>query len=163
MQRGGGLGTFGARGRSESGLAHGAARESAPLRARLRRSRCAPGFRVQPGGRGTDVGFMLMCHACNTRFEEGVGACPSCGRRASEHAVEVGATTAGALGSTLPPAHPMEAPVDRETTLEEREIVNPVLEGEVSPPSVRRKREPLLALSRDSAPAALKLANRQVS
>lgn len=52
--------------------------------------------------------------------------------------------------------------MDRETTLEEREIVNPVLEGEVSPPSVRRKREPLLALSRDSAPAALKLANRQI-
>ena len=103
-----------------------------------------------------------MCHACNTRFEEGEGACPSCGRRVSEHAVVVEATTAGPVGAKLPPAHPMEDPVDNEVILEEREVSDPVLEGEVSPPSVRRKREPLLALSRDSLPTAVNLATRQI-
>ena len=56
----------------------------------------------------------------------------------------------------------MEDPVKNETTLAEREVVDPVLDGEVSPPSVRRKREPLLALSRDSNPAAVNLATRQI-
>ena len=37
---------------------------------------------------------MLVCHACNTRFDEGEAACPSCGRRASEHAADVDAVTA---------------------------------------------------------------------
>ena len=52
--------------------------------------------------------------------------------------------------------------MDNEVILEEREVSDPVLEGEVSPPSVRRKREPLLALSRDSLPTAVNLATRQI-
>jgi hypothetical protein len=52
---------------------------------------------------------MLMCRACNTRFDTGAHACPSCGRRAAEHAVEAGAPT-GATNpdmTPLPPATPM--------------------------------------------------------
>ena len=105
---------------------------------------------------------MLVCHACNTRFDEGEAACPSCGRRASEHAADVDAVTASGPGASLPPARPMEDPVASETVLDEREVVDPVLEAEVSPPTVRRKREPLLALSRDAGPAAVNLAARQI-
>ena len=50
-----------------------------------------------------------MCRACNTRFDADAFACPSCGRRAAEHAVEAGAAT-GATNpdmTPLPPATPM--------------------------------------------------------
>jgi hypothetical protein len=63
---------------------------------------------------------MLMCRACNTRFDADAFACPSCGRRAAEHAVEAGAAT----GTTnpdmtpLPPATPM-VEVDEVDEMEE--------------------------------------------
>jgi hypothetical protein len=65
---------------------------------------------LQPGLRSADSDSMLMCRACNTRFDADAHACPSCGRRAAEHAVEAGAAT-GATNpdmTPLPPASPME-------------------------------------------------------
>ena len=50
---------------------------------------------------------MLMCRGCNTRFESGREACPSCGRRAKTHAVEDGASDSGLPPmTTLPAARP---------------------------------------------------------
>jgi len=56
----------------------------------------------------------------------------------------------------------MENSLSGESTMNEQEVADPVLDGEVSPPSVRRKREPLLALARDSAPAPVHLATPQI-
>ena len=50
---------------------------------------------------------MLMCRGCNTRFESGREACPSCGRRAKTHAVDDGASDSGHPPMTsLPVARP---------------------------------------------------------
>jgi hypothetical protein len=45
---------------------------------------------LQPEPRHADPFTMLVCKACNTRFGTKMGACPNCGRRAAEHAVEEG-------------------------------------------------------------------------
>ncbi|MGH0029670.1 MAG: hypothetical protein ACQGVC_07760 [Myxococcota bacterium] len=48
---------------------------------------------------------MLVCRACNTRYEEGRAVCPSCGRRSSRNATESGGSDSG----PLPPSEPLDA------------------------------------------------------
>src|SRR5262249_42491774 len=36
---------------------------------------------IQAACRSADEARMLLCKSCNTRFEDGKSACPSCGRR----------------------------------------------------------------------------------
>ena len=72
---------------------------------------------------------MLLCRACNTRFEDGLKACPSCGRRASEAAVDAGSTGSGlkaasAPSGALPPAQALEEEVDIDLELEEHHVVD---------------------------------------
>jgi hypothetical protein len=71
---------------------------------------------------------MLLCRVCNTRFEDGARACPSCGRRASETAVDAGSTGPGpkgasASGGSLPPAQALEEEVDIDLELEEHHVL----------------------------------------
>jgi hypothetical protein len=46
---------------------------------------------------------MLVCRACNTRYENGRPACPSCGRRSSRNAAESGDS------GPLPPSSPLDS------------------------------------------------------
>jgi hypothetical protein len=45
---------------------------------------------------------MLLCRGCSTRYENGRSQCPSCGRPARTHAVDIASDS----GSGLPPAPP---------------------------------------------------------
>ncbi|HXK23450.1 MAG TPA: hypothetical protein VMS55_12320, partial [Myxococcota bacterium] len=64
---------------------------------------------------------MLLCRGCSTRYESGRSLCPSCGRPAKTHAVDMSSDS----GSSLPPALPpppdepdepgeIDAPAERE-------------------------------------------------
>ncbi len=64
---------------------------------------------------------MLMCRGCGTRFETGLEACPSCGRRAKTHAVDASASDSG-----LPPA--AGAPANEESAEEPDELEPDLLE-----------------------------------
>lgn len=62
---------------------------------------------------------MLICRGCNTRFENGREACPSCGRRAKTHAVDASSDS----GSGLPPPPPVREPEEEGIELEIDESV----------------------------------------
>lgn len=70
---------------------------------------------------------MLLCRACNTRFEEGSRACPRCGRRVGETLVDAGSTGSGpgatSPNAALPPAPAQEEEVGIDLELEERHVV----------------------------------------
>lgn len=85
--------------------------------------------RLQPLLRPDDADHMLQCRACNTRYERGAKACPSCGRRASEAAVDTVSSGPGASGSQgssmsgpLPPTQLLEEEVDVDLELGELDI-----------------------------------------
>jgi hypothetical protein len=93
---------------------------------------------------------MLLCRGCGTRFETGLEACPSCGRRAKTHAVEAGASDSGLPPAAGPPAgeEPDELEIDDATIADEPEIEDP------EPVVVEPAPVPMPAPSR--APAAKK-------
>ncbi len=69
---------------------------------------------------------MLVCKACNTRFDKNMAACPNCGRRAAEHAVEEGASglsTSDASPLSLSTPVPAQDDADPEVELEEQAVV----------------------------------------
>jgi hypothetical protein len=59
---------------------------------------------------------MLVCRACNTRYDSNKAACPSCGRRSSRNATESAADS-----GPLPPSAPLGA--DPAIDLEESSVV----------------------------------------
>ena len=108
---------------------------------------------------------MLLCHACNTRFEDGSRACPSCGRRASEHATEAVATGPGSSGSTgpLPPSGRLEKDVGIDLELDEQDVIRDRPSGGRTARSRRKPQPPSsIGRARESGSAMLGLDSRQV-
>jgi len=70
---------------------------------------------------------MLVCKSCNTRFGSTMQACPSCGRRAADHAVEESAATGRPQEASPLPLRPIAAKQDDnlEVELEEVAVVKP--------------------------------------
>jgi hypothetical protein len=86
---------------------------------------------------------MLMCRGCNTRFDSGREACPSCGRRAKTHAVEDGASDSGHPPMTvLPAARPGDSEPDVDTDGIEVELDESVMETEKEEVVVSRPPKP---------------------
>jgi hypothetical protein len=78
---------------------------------------------------------MLVCKACSTRFERAV-FCPSCGRKASEHAVEVGRAK-----PDVPPLPLADAGAEVDLELEESSVVEKPKRAE-GPASAKEVRMP---------------------
>lgn len=112
---------------------------------------------------------MLLCKACNTRFQPGRSACPSCGRKSFTRITE-SARDAGAHGAlplpTPPPADAGNEASDTDVDLELHEV--DVLAAAVDPeaaeelkPEVPTK-TPRHSLLREPGPAVLHLSSPQV-
>ena len=99
---------------------------------------------------------MLLCRACNTRFEETLRACPRCGRRTTESVGDASASGGPLLdvGDTGPlsPARPMEEEVGIDLELGEQDVLEEQAvrrsprvarpRRKPEPPGVGRVREP---------------------
>ena len=73
---------------------------------------------------------MLVCRACNTRYEKGTRTCPSCGRRAPSSSSEFGAGESASLSLSnplkpKPKAKPKPKPRAAEIDLELDESASP--------------------------------------
>jgi len=69
---------------------------------------------------------MLVCRSCNTRFGHTMQACPSCGRRAAEHAVEESAASGLSQDASPLPSGPSTGAARKgEVELEEVAVVKP--------------------------------------
>jgi hypothetical protein len=80
---------------------------------------------------------MLVCKSCNTRFGRTMQACPSCGRRAADHAIEESATAGRPQApSPLPPRATGAKASDPEVELEEVAVVKPKPKAQPGAPSV---------------------------
>jgi hypothetical protein len=97
---------------------------------------------------------MLMCRGCNTRFESGRSQCPSCGRPAKTHAVEMSASDSG---SSLPPmpANPEETTGGLRKTRAgvELDIDDSVIEDDDGPEIEEPEKEEVIPVRSRPAPA----------
>ncbi len=94
---------------------------------------------------------MLVCRACNTRFDAGMTACPSCGRRAADHAADAGASGSGLL--------PQATPVDQDAEID-LELEDAV--GDESPPKAAERPDGEPERKRTATPSAMKADAEQV-
>jgi hypothetical protein len=108
---------------------------------------------------------MLLCKACNTRFADGMPACPSCGRRAAEHAVDAAASS---MDKSVPTSFPLSEPADDgeiEVDLELDEVAV-VDDPGATPVAARRRQRPKPVPSarrlREPGPTVLNLDPAQV-
>jgi predicted nucleic acid-binding Zn-ribbon protein len=113
---------------------------------------------------------MLLCKACNTRFEDGKSACPNCGRRVFA-SVKDTPKTSDAEPPSLSDASP--APPDREALetgvdLELGEVdvlaeaVEPAVADELKPETPARPRSRGRSLDPEPGPAVFHLSAAQV-
>lgn len=112
---------------------------------------------------------MLLCKACNTRFQPGRSVCPSCGRKSFTRITE--STRDGGERGNLPPPAPPPGEVrndasDTEVDLELHEVdvlaaaVDPAAAEELKPEvPVKASRH---VLAREPGPAVLHLSSAQV-
>ena len=116
---------------------------------------------------------MRLCRACNTRFEGGLRACPSCGRRAADFATDAGSTGPGfSAGTTgpLPPAEPLDDGMETEVGFDLEPEAHERVEAHRSPRRakrpVSRSRKPdtpsLVGRVREPGPSVLALEASQV-
>lgn len=98
---------------------------------------------------------MLLCRGCGTRFETGLEACPSCGRRAKTHAVDAGASDSGLPPAAGPPAgeEPDELEIDEPTIADEPEVEIEIDDPVVVAPAPIRAPSRVSAAKKAVAPA----------
>ena len=105
---------------------------------------------------------MPMCRACNTRFERGLGACPNCGRRTTEHATPDSGSSGSGFESKitpLPPAREHDDPVEVEVDVDLELAEETVFDADPDDSESKSER-PLRGL--EPGPAVLNLDSRQV-